>query len=128
LESKIINMAERLKDREDLRLEALFASAAIADDGFSRRVMARVRRQIWVRRLTLPVAFIIGASIAAKPLLQLVQAVSSLLEFIPQTVANNVGASLGASPIAQVPHLQAIVLGATLLLAVLMFGKLTRLH
>jgi hypothetical protein len=121
-------MAERLKDREDLRLEALFASAPIEDNGFSRRVMTRVRRQIWLRRLTLPIAFAVGASIAAKPLLQLVQAVSGLLEFIPQTVANNVSASLGASPIAQVPQLQAIVLGGVLLLAVLMFSKLTRLH
>jgi hypothetical protein len=113
-------MAERLKDNVDRKLEALFESAPVADDGFSRRVMSRVRRQIWVRRLSLPIAFVIGAAIAARPLSQLVQALSGLLEFIPQTVASN----FNALPLAQVPQLPVIVLGSALLLAVLMFGKL----
>jgi hypothetical protein len=113
-------MAERLKDSVDRKLEALFESAPVADDGFSRRVMLRVRRQIWVRRLSLPIAFAIGAAISARPLSQLVQALSGLLEFIPQTVASN----FNALPFAQVPQLPVIVLGSALLLAVLMFGKL----
>jgi hypothetical protein len=115
-------MAERLKDREDLRLEAMFASAPIGDDGFSGRVMSRIRRQIWVQRLTLPIAFVIGAAIAARPLLQLVEAVSGLLEFIPRTVAGN----MAALPIAEIPQLPAIVIGCTVLLAALMFGKLAQ--
>jgi hypothetical protein len=115
-------MAERLKDREDLRLEAMFASDPIADDGFSRRVMATVRRQIWIRRLSLPVAFVIGAGFAARPLMQLVQAVSGLLQIIPRAVASN----FPAMPLAQVPHLSTIVLGGTLLIAALMMGRLTR--
>ena len=48
-------MAEKLKDAEDRLLESLFASEPIADDGFSRRVVTRIRRRIWVRRLALPV-------------------------------------------------------------------------
>jgi hypothetical protein len=122
LESKIINMAERLKDREDLRLEALFESAAIADNGFSDRVMSRIRRQIWVQRLTLPIAFVVGAAIAARPLMQLVEAVSGLLKFIPQTVADN----MGTLSIAELPQLPLMVLGSTVLLAALMFGKLAQ--
>ncbi len=100
----------------------MFQSAPIADDGFSRRVMTRIRRQIWVQRLTLPVAFVVGAAIAARPLMQLIEAVSGLLKFIPQTVAGNVG----TLPIAGLPQLPAIVLGSTLLLAALMFGKLAQ--
>lgn len=122
MESKIINMADRLKDREDLRLEALFESAPIADDGFSGRVMTRIRRQIWVQRLTLPVAFVVGAAISARPLMQLIDAVSGLLKFIPQTVAGN----MGTLPIADLPQLPALVLGTTVLLAALMFGKLAQ--
>jgi hypothetical protein len=113
-------MAERLKDREDLRLEAMFESAPIADNGFSNRVMSRIRRQVWVQRLALPIAFVVGAAVAARPLMQLVEAVSGLLKFIPQTVAGN----MAALPIAELPQLQAIVLGSTVLLAALMVGKL----
>jgi hypothetical protein len=122
LESKIINMAERLKDREDLRLEALFESAAIADNGFSDRVMSRIRRQIWVQRLALPIAFVVGAAVAARPLMQLVEAVSGLLKFIPQTVAGN----MGTLSIAELPQLPLMILGSTVLLAALMFGKLAQ--
>ena len=68
-------MAERLKDSEDLQLEALFSSEPVQDDGFSARIMFRVQRRMWVRRLSLPVAIAIGAVIAAKPLLQLAELV-----------------------------------------------------
>jgi hypothetical protein len=120
LESKIINMADRLKDEEDRKLEALFASEPIADDGFSARVMARVRRQIWVRRLSLPLAFVIGASIAARPLMQLVDTLAGLLEFIPRTLASN----LEVLPTLQAPQMQSILLGILLLLAAMTAGKL----
>lgn len=118
-------MAERLKDREDLKLDAMFQSAPIADDGFSDRVISRIRRQIWVQRLSLPVAFVIGAAFAARPLMQLVETVSGLLKFIPQTVAGNLGA-LPMADLPQVPQLPALVLGTTLLVAALMFGKLAQ--
>ena len=51
-------MAERQKDNEDLVLEALFRAEPIADDGFCKRVVARVRRRVWTRRVTLPVAVV----------------------------------------------------------------------
>jgi hypothetical protein len=69
LKSKIINMADRLKDEADLKLEALFRTELVQDNGFSGRVVSRVRRQMWVERLSLPTAFVIGAMIAAKPLI-----------------------------------------------------------
>ena len=50
----------------------MFQAEPIADDGFSRRVMGRIRRQVWVRRLALPIAMVLGLAIAAKPALQLV--------------------------------------------------------
>ena len=100
----------------------MFASAPIGDDGFSDRVMSRIRRQIWVQRLALPIAFVVGAAIAARPLVQLIETVSGLLEFIPQTVAGNIG----TLSIAELPQLQVIVLGSTVLLAALMFGKLAQ--
>lgn len=70
--SKIINMVEKMQDAEDRLLESMFQSEPIVDDGFSRHVMGRIRRQIWVRRLALPIAMILGVAIAAKPAAQLV--------------------------------------------------------
>ena len=84
--SKIINMAEKLRDAEDRMLESLFASEPIADDGFSERVVGQIRRRIWIRRLALPVAMIIGGAIAIKPASQLVMAASKLLTAVPQDV------------------------------------------
>ena len=84
--SKIINMAEKLKDAEDRLLESMFASEPIADDGFSQRVVRRIRQRIWVRRLALPVAAAIGLAIAVKPASQLVLAASKLLTVVPQDV------------------------------------------
>ena len=84
--SKIINMAEKLKDAEDRLLESMFASEPIADDGFSSRVVTRIRRRIWLRRLALPVAMLIGGAIAIKPASQLVMAAAKLLTVVPQDV------------------------------------------
>ncbi len=84
--SKIINMAERLMDAEDRQLEALFKPEPIADDGFSQRVVGRIRRRIWIRRLALPIAMFIGAAIALKPATELVVVVSKLMTIVPQEV------------------------------------------
>jgi len=65
-------MVEKMQDAEDRLLESMFQSEPIVDDGFSHRVMGRIRRQIWVRRLALPIAMILGVAIAAKPAVQLV--------------------------------------------------------
>ena len=102
-------MAERLKDAEDRLLESMFRLEAIADDGFSKRVESRIRRRLWIRRLALPVAMILGGAIAAKPFAQLVIAVSKLLTVMPQ--------ELIALPTDWLPQIQLVVLGAMLLVA-----------
>lgn len=76
-------MADRLKDDEDRALEALFDSQPIADDGFTRRVVARVRRRLWIRRLLLPAAVVVGAAIAAEPALALFAALGNILPLLP---------------------------------------------
>ena len=75
-----------MKDAEDRLLESMFSSQAIADDGFSRRVVARIRRRLWVQRLALPIALIVGGAIALKPAIQLMQVVPRLLAIVPQSV------------------------------------------
>jgi hypothetical protein len=79
-------MAERLKDKDDAKLEALFRSEPIEDDGFSDGVVSRVRRGILIRRFTLPAAVLIGGLIAAKPAAQLLLAMAEILTVIPQDI------------------------------------------
>ena len=81
-------MAEKLKDQTDHLLETMFRSEPVADDGFSRRVVAKVRRIMWVRRLALPIAMLIGAAIAVKPAGQLVEVVSRMLALVPALFAD----------------------------------------
>ncbi len=92
LRSKVVNMAEHMKDSEDKALEALFRSEPIADDGFSRRVVTRVRRRIWVRRLALPLASGVGAVIALPALRDVAAVMTDLggmlsLEWLPLQAA-----------------------------------------
>jgi len=113
-------MAEKLKDAEDRLLESMFRADTIADDGFSGRVVRRIRRRLWVQRLALPIAIVIGGVVAIKPATQLVAALLKLLTVLPQRVLE-VPASLlpqvqiGSSGI---PLSQVVVLGAMLLGAV----------
>ena len=65
-------------------LESMFAAAPIADDGFSARIVGKVRRRLWLRRLALPVAALIGGTIAIKPLTTLVTLIASLSMLLPQ--------------------------------------------
>ena len=102
-------MAEKLKDAEDRLLESMFQSAPIADDGFSKHVVTRIRRRLWLRRLSLPVAMLIGGGIAVRPMSELVLAASKLLTVIPQDVL--------AVPTDWVPQMQLVILGAMLLAA-----------
>lgn len=81
--SKIINMAEKIQDAEDRLLKSLLRSESIEDAGFSKRIVARIRRDIWLRRLALPVAMLLGGAIAAKPVLQLGSVVSVLSDSMP---------------------------------------------
>ena len=100
-------MAERIKDAEDRLLESLFASESIDDDGFSDRIVGRIRRQMWIRRLTLPIAVLVGGAIAFKPATQLVSVMQALLGTLPQDVV--------AIPTITLPQLPVVLLGGTLL-------------
>ncbi|HNP63809.1 MAG TPA: hypothetical protein PKH39_07695 [Woeseiaceae bacterium] len=105
-------MAEKIKDAQDRMLEALLATPPVADDGFSRRIVRRLQRRLWVRRLTLPVAAIIGGAIAFKPLTGLVSMLANLSVLLPKDI---VTATTGS-----IPQLQVVVLGAILLLVFLL--------
>jgi hypothetical protein len=100
-------MVERLKDNEDLLLESMFASDPIADDGFSAMIEKKVRRRLWLRRMILPVATLIGAVVSYKPLTGLVTAFASLTSLLPQELLD--------APQQLVPQLPMVVLGAVLL-------------
>ena len=89
MKSVIVNMADRKKDAEDLRLEALFASESVPDNGFSARIEKRIRRQLWVRRLALPTAVLVGGLIAAKPLSGLVVSLTRLATQLPTQFSDN---------------------------------------
>jgi hypothetical protein len=112
LTSKIINMAERIKDTEDRFLESMFASTPIADDGFSTTVVRKVRRGLWLQRLAVPVAALVGGAIAFKPLAGLITAVVSLSSLLPQEILSATSTLI--------PQAQTIVLGAMLLVACLL--------
>jgi len=109
-------MVSRLKDNEDRLLESLFGSEPVLDNGFSARVMTRLSRRLWVRRLALPSALIIGATIAVKPLSQLVVTFSKLLTLIPVDVG---GMSLDA-----IPQMTTVFLGGVVLVAMMTVTKI----
>ncbi len=115
--SKIINMAERIKDEEDRLLESMFESAPIADDGFSVAVVRRVRRRLWLRRLAVPLATLIGGAIAIKPLTGFVVAIAKLFVLMPPELISSARALVPELPITQLPT---VVLGAMLLAAILL--------
>jgi hypothetical protein len=75
-------MAEKTQDAEDRLLTAMFQAEPIANDGFSERVVGRIRRQMWVRRLALPIAMVVGAAIAVKPATQLLSVGSQVFNSV----------------------------------------------
>ncbi|MEM7503010.1 MAG: hypothetical protein AAF417_13235 [Pseudomonadota bacterium] len=68
-----------MKDKEDLALEALFRSEPVRDAGFSRQVLKRVRRRIWLRRLALPIALAVGGAVAFQPAVHVLSALLGLV-------------------------------------------------
>ncbi len=94
MKSKIINMAEYFKDAEDLMLEALFAPEPIADDGFSGQIVRRIRQRLWLRRLCITTALLLGCSVALQPTLALTGFIVHVLENFPGVL----GISLDAVP------------------------------
>jgi hypothetical protein len=126
LTSKIINMAEKLKDAEDRMLESMFAVEHIADDGFSQRIVTQIRRRIWVRRLALPVGMLVGGIVAFKPAMQLVSVSSTLLSVVPRELLE-----VPASVLPQVegatfgmPLMSTIVLSAMVVVAAILGTRL----
>jgi hypothetical protein len=112
-------MAEKLKDSEDLKLEALFRSEPVPDGGFSGQIVARVRRRMWVQRLTLPAAIGAGTIIALKPVAQLVSLVPKVVAVVPQNLMGVI--DLPAEGLVQGPT---IILGGILLAVMLMVGRM----
>jgi hypothetical protein len=112
-------MAERIKDKEDLKLESMFRSEPIADDGFSVKIVSRARRQMWVRRLTLPAGIGVGAAIAARPMMELAGIAPTLLNSVAGGLIN-----LDKLSLSGMPQASTIILGATLLMAVLFASKI----
>ena len=119
MELKIINMADKLKDKQDLRLESLFRSEPVLDDGFTVRVVSRVRRQMWVRRLSLPLAITIGAAISARSIMQLVGALPELVNSVPVF-----GLRLENLPIGNLPQFSTIIMGVMLLGSAVMITRM----
>jgi len=112
-------MAEKLKDKEDLKLESMFRSDPVPDDGFSVAVVSRVRRNMWIRRLTMPIAISLGVLVSAKPLIQLVSV-------LPGLVNSLFGSSLSIDqlPVGNLPQLSTMLFGATLLMAVMLASRI----
>lgn len=111
MKSKIINMAERIKDEQDRLLESMFESAPIADNEFSGQIVRRIRRKLWIRRITLPAAVLLGGLVAFQPMAALVKGIYQLLSSMPGDVLPSVVGSL--------PSLQLIVTGALILFVAL---------
>jgi len=113
LKSKIINMAEKISDAEDRLLESMFRSEPLADGGFSKKVVARIRRRLWISRLSLPVAAVLGGVMAFEPVVELARAMPTLMNLIPSEVF--------AMPQQFMPQVEFIVLGGMLLAAGMAF-------
>jgi hypothetical protein len=116
LTSKIINMADRIRDPEDRLLAALFAAEPIADDGFSERIAGRIRRRIWVRRLALPIATVTGTAIAAGPMLRLAEAGTTLLGVLPSRWTT--------IPLDLLPQLPVLLTGVALLVVGMLAARM----
>ena len=116
---KIINMADRLKDNEDRILEAMFSSDPVNDDGFSVKVISRVRRRMWVQRFSLPTAMVIGAIFAAKPLVKFAEFIPKIMDVIPQGIGKLIDLPMGS-----MPQTSTLVFGAMLLAGILMLSNM----
>ena len=77
-------MADRIRDAEDRLLESMFESAPIEDAGLSDQIVRRIRRRLWIRRLALPVATVIGTSIALGPMMNFAQLIANVANIMPQ--------------------------------------------
>lgn len=106
-------MAKKIQDADDQLLTSLFHTEPIADDGFSDRIVRRLRRRLWVRRLSMPIAVLIGGLVAFKPAAALVAVLYKMLLQLPQEMLATLNQWVPQ------PHL---IVSGILLLAVAMLG------
>lgn len=106
-------MADKTKDAQDEMLESMFQPELIADDGFSARIVGRIRRRLWIRRLTMPVAILLGLALALQPTLDLLQGLAGVVDTLPVQVLS--------VPESWMPDLQNLVM-AGMLFATAIFG------
>jgi len=100
----------------DRWLASIFDAEPIADNGFSERIISRIRRRVWINRLALPVAALIGLAFALKPATQLVLALLPLLNVVP--------AEMLSAPLQYLPQVQFIVLGGMIFAAAITLFRL----
>ena len=112
-------MAERMKDDTDRALETAFRFEPIDDDGFSARVVSRVRRRIWIRRLGIPAALALGAIIGLKPLLESAVLLLTLVAPVQDSIASSAG-----GPLVLLPEAPTLLLGGMLAASALMIGRM----
>ncbi|MDA0706734.1 MAG: hypothetical protein O2907_07250 [Proteobacteria bacterium] len=103
-----------MHDDEDRLFAALLRADVIDDAGFSKQIVARIRRDIWLRRLALPGAMLLGSAFAIKALLQLGSVFSVLNESLPVSQIE-----LPATTLAQLPML--LTVGCLMLIAIVTF-------
>ena len=96
-------MADKTSDAVDRFLASAFEAEPIADDGFSDGIVSTIRRRIWINRLTLPIAILVGVAFALKPALQLITVLLPLLNVMP--------VELASVPMQFLPQIQFIVMG-----------------
>ena len=116
----IINMVEKMKDAEDRKLEAMFASESVRDDGFSARIEKRIHRRILIQRFALPIAVLIGGAIAAKPVIGLLTGIMQLFVITPDGLSNYIG-NLASSSL---PSLTLVSFGAMIAIAIVMISRM----
>ncbi|MBT8101049.1 MAG: hypothetical protein KJO82_14940 [Gammaproteobacteria bacterium] len=110
-------MADKFKDADDRWLESMLRDDTIADNGFTDRVVGRLRRRIWLRRWVLPLAMFIGGVIAIKPATELLGAILKVVNLLP--------ANLVRLPDITVLQMPVVPVGvAVLAIAVLFFRML----
>lgn len=94
MKSRIINMGDYTMDEQDRALQQLFAAEPLQDDGFSTRVMKRVRRRVLLQRLLLPIAVLFGGLVAVGPAVSLLSQLPELMGSAP-ALAGHMQEALG---------------------------------
>ncbi len=115
-------MADRNKDKQQLRLEALFQSDPLPDLGFSKKVMRRVRRQMWIRRLAMPVAVSVGGLFAARPASEIVVSLVNMVAELPLDRLD-ISAIVPALPMDSIPQFSTLLVSGVFALVALFFVR-----